>query len=661
MYVRVDDNTFTARQIAGHEAAHERIRRGEINVAEAKQRLLKRYSKEEIDAIIELYSSAYGDCGMDGEDVLVEIICDAMAGMNAFATEGTERVAGEVGLFLRNVRKAEVNGTQEKLEPVTMRSEPKQEQSMQKREQSTQKQERSEQGRKQKEDSAKEKPVGTFVFHYNSIAPVMSLFASDGKGKFTIYEDGTLAIRGDAMQAVNTLEGFRSQGMMELYDIYLDGQKWTQGKDMPTGYYRIESVTQKPTVKKTPGGSYAIDQKGAMRLVDIATKNTTGEGGVTYYSREIEYDPETAGIKDQIRNSASILNEMEPVANLSVPENLNNKRNAEEWAIDILRRTGYKVERKGDGVIYFEEKDIRKAMNYCDTKAEKAAMAAVPMVLKRGIIIGAHDNHKNREKSTITFAGPVVLNGIRGNMGVVVNRRGNHYYTHRIIMPDGSAFVFKNKNDATQEPYRGVTTKGSLASTTSAASTDKVTQPEKKVKQKYSREMQSMEELRRVNRALERKLETVQRQAAREIQNEKEAHGITRTPTANKDDVAAVARRLLRDYGSKSKQWFIREELQKIADAIIGNPEADFSELRDKARIVADNILQGASYDINWEQQETLKALKKELRGTYITVTDSMKAAISQSLPQHLRILRCPWRWSRCRISVLTGRALCSR
>ena len=267
MYVRVDDKTFTARQIAGHEAAHEKIRRGEMNVAEAKQRLLERYSKEEIDAIIDLYSSAYGDSGLTAQEVLEEILCDAMGQMNAFATEETERVAGEVGVFLRNVRKA--------------------------------------------------------------------------------------------------------------------------AKD--TG----------------------------------ATKNTTGEGGV-----------------------------------------------------------------------------------------------------------------------------------------------------------------------------------------------------------KFSREMQSMEELRRVNRALERKLETVQRQAAREIQNAKEAHGITKTPTANRDDVAAVARRLLRDYGSKSKLWFIREELQKIADAIIGNPEADFSELRDKARLVADNILQGASYDINWEQQETLKALKKELRGTYITVTDSMKEAM---------------------------------
>lgn len=294
MYVRVDDNTFTADQIARHEAAHEQIRKGEIDVEDARQRLLERYSPEEIDAIIQLYASAYGDSGLTAEQVLEEIICDSLGKMNAFATESTERIAGEVGVFLRNLRKNAVNSTQAKQEPVTKRSVQKQERSTQKQER-----ERSNQVKTEKVNSAKAKPVGTFAFHYNSIAPMMSLFDSDGKGRFTIYDDGTLDIRDDTMQGANTLEGFRSQGMMELYDIYFDGQKWTQGKDMPTGYYRIERVTQKPTVKKTPTGGYAIDQKGVMRLVDIETKNTNGDGGVkrdandggnqdTRYSREMD-------------------------------------------------------------------------------------------------------------------------------------------------------------------------------------------------------------------------------------------------------------------------------------------------------------------------------------------------------------------------------------
>ena len=61
-----------------HEAAHEQIRKSEIDVEDSRQRLLERYSPEEIDAIIQLYSSAYGDSGLTAEEVLEEIICDSL-------------------------------------------------------------------------------------------------------------------------------------------------------------------------------------------------------------------------------------------------------------------------------------------------------------------------------------------------------------------------------------------------------------------------------------------------------------------------------------------------------------------------------------------------------------------------------------------------------
>ena len=53
---------------------------------------------------IALHASAYGDSGLTAQEVLEDIICDAMGQTNAFATEETERVAGEVGVFLRNVK-----------------------------------------------------------------------------------------------------------------------------------------------------------------------------------------------------------------------------------------------------------------------------------------------------------------------------------------------------------------------------------------------------------------------------------------------------------------------------------------------------------------------------------------------------------------------------
>ena len=54
--------------------------------------LLKKYSPAQIREIIHLYAEAYGDVNMNAAQVLEEIVCDAMAEMNAFATEQTERL-----------------------------------------------------------------------------------------------------------------------------------------------------------------------------------------------------------------------------------------------------------------------------------------------------------------------------------------------------------------------------------------------------------------------------------------------------------------------------------------------------------------------------------------------------------------------------------------
>lgn len=187
-----------------------------------------------------------------------------------------------------------------------------------------------------------------------------------------------------------------------------------------------------------------------------------------------EYDPETAGIKEQLEHSAETLNAMRTVTSVEVPQSFTSKSEAAKWAIETLKRTGYQVDRQGYGVIRFNAKDINRGANYADTSAEKAALAALPAVLKKGIEIGGHANHKAREKQTVTFAAPVELNGIRGNMAVVVNKRGDHYYAHRIVLPDGKTFVFSEKNNATREPSRGVTVSGSLAETTSVASKNSI-------------------------------------------------------------------------------------------------------------------------------------------------------------------------------------------
>lgn len=215
---------------------------------------------------------------------------------------------------------------------------------------------------------------------------------------------------------------------------------------------------------------YDAEQR-RLRMPQLGDANTVFADDDSGWARSVEYDPQTASIKSQIENSQGVLNNMDVVARATVPENLPNKDTAAKWAAERLRSSGYKVDRQGYGKIVFSKKDIDKGLRYADTPEEKAALAVLPQVLKRGIEIGDHGNHKQRSKQTVTFAAPVELNGIRGNMGVVVNKNGNHYYAHRIVLPNGTTFKFADtNNNAAQELSRGVAFSSSLADTTSAAS-----------------------------------------------------------------------------------------------------------------------------------------------------------------------------------------------
>ena len=244
--------------------------------------------------------------------------------------------------------------------------------------------------------------------------------------------------------------------------------------------------------RNTAGEIEARDTAARRRMSAEERKNTPPELGdvdtvfadsdsVKYMSVEdAAYDAETAGIKEQLIQSQEKLNKMEVVSKKTVPENLRSKPQAAEWAINELKGKPDYVDRKGVGQVDVSQKAIRNAVKYADTPAEKAALVAAPDVIKRGIEIGGHDNHKSRGKSTMTIAAPVELNGQRGNMAVVINLRGNKYYAHRILTPDGAIFKFEHgkelKIDTERESQGGVTVSGSLANATSSVS-DNIIRP----------------------------------------------------------------------------------------------------------------------------------------------------------------------------------------
>ena len=270
----------------------------------------------------------------------------------------------------------------------------------------------------------------------------------------------------------------------EMIESYVDAYAGIYGDDTDAYVEEIIADTY-AGMNRTDYGTNQLRADVKMEVGQWQKKSGSARAPPAENKWSAGYDPETASIKDQLRNSTGELNEMNVVASIQTPTKFTSKSAAAKWAVNLLAKYGGKVDRQGYGEIYFSPKDINKAVDYADTNEEKAAVAAAPMVLKRGKEIGGHQNHKGREKQTITFAAPVVLNGQRGNMAVVVNKNGNHYYTHRIVTPDGRTFVF-NKEDAAQEPSRGVTVSGSLADTTSAASKASISKTGETVKGKMS-------------------------------------------------------------------------------------------------------------------------------------------------------------------------------
>ena len=270
----------------------------------------------------------------------------------------------------------------------------------------------------------------------------------------------------------------------EMIESYVDAYAGVYGDDTDAYVEEIIADTY-AGMNRTDYGTNQLRADVKMEVGQWQKKSGSARAPPAGNKWSAGYDPETASIKDQLRNSIDELNKMNVVTSIQTPTKFTSKSAAAKWAIGLLAKFGGKVDRQGYGEIYFSPKDINKAVDYADTNEEKAAVAAVPMVLKRGKEIGGHQNHKGREKQTITFAAPVALNGQRGNMAVVVNKNGNHYYTHRIVTPDGRTFVF-NKEDAAQEPSRGVTVSGSLADTTSAASKASISKTGETVKKKFS-------------------------------------------------------------------------------------------------------------------------------------------------------------------------------
>lgn len=103
IFVRADHETFSAKQLALHEAGHQQIAEGKIDIGAVYDKMVKMYGGEEmVLKAIEAYVDAYGgNLGLlTEEEIFEEILCDSVAGMNVFAQDP----GGTLKKFLDNLK-----------------------------------------------------------------------------------------------------------------------------------------------------------------------------------------------------------------------------------------------------------------------------------------------------------------------------------------------------------------------------------------------------------------------------------------------------------------------------------------------------------------------------------------------------------------------------
>ncbi len=269
----------------------------------------------------------------------------------------------------------------------------------------------------------------------------------------------------------------------------------------------------------------------------------------------------------------------------------------------------------------------------------KGALAVLDKVIKRGIKIGEHGNHKLRQKETVTFAAPVELNGVRGNMAVVINKRGKTYYAHRIVLPDGTQFVFDEKKTATQGPERGVTQKSSLAEPTSVTAINTI--PQSNTKSKYS-QRDSSEGLTKEEARAQAQAYTVLKAENAYYRERweywKNQTRKTKQATVRKADTDRYARYLVNLHDAKEADidW-VKERLKALGDYFVQHDKdsLDYDEMWDMAWEIATEIAENAeAYE---DMAETFGVDVEDVKDSIKRAEIYMSAADIKALPEGFR------------------------
>ena len=85
VFIRADHPEFTSYQIMRHEAGHDMIAKGEVDLDAVRTRIDKTFTSGEVGSLCTAYADAYAGTEMTAQEIWEEVVCDSLGDMNIFA------------------------------------------------------------------------------------------------------------------------------------------------------------------------------------------------------------------------------------------------------------------------------------------------------------------------------------------------------------------------------------------------------------------------------------------------------------------------------------------------------------------------------------------------------------------------------------------------
>ncbi len=622
-----------------------------MSLGTAVRQLQQQYSTAQIREMIRLYTAAYGNSGMNARQVLEEIVCDAMGKMNAFATEETSTVAGEVGQFLRDLRKAAKNETQTgqknnaqegvKFSRQFLAAEENQDiTALAKRvlDGNYKANEKVYLGIVSDRNAARIQEITGInvdgfrvAIEARQIEHILKRHGADGTADNSMADISNIA---RIEYALNNPDSIVLAGKTSAYVYMRDGKnrkadtvRYEKGIGEKT-YYAVQAVadTKAKTLhivtafigeggykKGTPQFTNAISSgvTSENAAVDVPNNNISqsSEDVKQKYSRELDSEYMELA-KDPEGNRWELQEMVDQAAEAAGYEYKRNAKRKHSPANDVPWQMFVRGVDKYQG-------------NYGDYTyyATDKGATSIDEIMPKLRELAEEFYGETVSDEEINPPDIVMSAGVWDDMDFVQYAWDNYFEGEMdrtgkvpaVVTEDGMIVIDEDFSRVKSGDTVEYDDNGKVIPLSERFNNDK-----RDIR--YSRELETVEALKRQNELLQKQ---------RDYWKEQTRTTDEKTRGADKGEVRSLAGQLIRQYSSRTEVEEILPEMQWLADSIWRNdPKVSYTDLQDSAQNIARMVLDGSEVNLNAENWETGQELKRFLRGRYINVDESLKEDI---------------------------------